>query len=182
MNDNSIIFAGEFDLTTIDLTDLDLTTADRRAAQSADRAILLRHGNTHGIGMVIIFFVTFFKFEVHALLLGNLEGIADAIVIRFKAEHTAHKRTVCTMTAISLGKGAKELEMNVHDLTFGHQPCHVGDLQGARRVGAGRSDHDRANDIKYADLSHRHSFPRHFAAFRHHPFLFDKRAEETALC
>ena len=106
--------------------------------------------------MIIGLLVTFLKGEGHTLLLRDGKGITDAVIIRFKAEHTAHQCTVRAVAAIGLGKGTKKLEMDVHDFSLGHQPCDVGDLERACRMGAGRADHDRADDIKYADLSHRY--------------------------
>ena len=83
-----------------------------------------------------------------SLLHGECKAVRDADVVRLHAEQTCDERTVGAVAGAGSGKRTGECDLCSGWLPAEQPPGDQPDPDGACRMGAGRADHDRPEDIK----------------------------------
>ena len=160
-----IVGAGEVHVHAVDLVHPDASAAD---GYTLDRQLLpvgVLHGQNRGIGVGIPQ-LHGMDIKLQSPLLRDLKAPGDIQVIRTHAQKPSHQRFVRAMALSRLRKGAVQRNVRFDRLPAQKRARHVPDPYRSRRVGAGRPDHHRPQNVE--NIQHLlRSFPRLSAHGRH---------------
>ena len=133
---------------------VDAAAAQALAADLERATVGLRDGDVDGVGVQGRVVPADGKAVGQAALVGNLERVANALVVGVKAQDAAEKCAVGAVAAVGVGEAVPQREGDGGGLAGAQREGRLGAAQGAGRVRARGADHDGAKDLEGGHLRH----------------------------
>ena len=110
-----VVLPREGDCHPVDLRDQDVAASDGGPLNHGGAPLGSGHGDPRGVG-VGARDLSLMESKLHAVLLRQLEGMADPLVIRVHPHHAGNEGLVRAVAPVSLGKGTGQRDVRLYHL------------------------------------------------------------------
>ena len=148
---DGVEFSVEIGFEAVNFLNADVPAADACAGNGKLLSVGEKIGDARGIGMRVDTEIDFAKLDVDVVRLGKLQGILEALVVRQQAEKPGDDSAIGGVTFARCRERAVKLYQNIRIKRGGasaNPSSEQPEPNGARRVGAGRTDHCRSDNVK----------------------------------